>query len=426
MVRPGFDRIRHVGRNLRRRPTLLALVCVAAVVTLAAGAWMWRTALGNGEPAPLPTGAASSVNELYRRVESAISRPGFALHQTVTTKHRGLLGGGETTEEIWGDAAWGVLREETHSKDRGGERRNRWIILGNVRYSDGRGHRMDAFRCGGGSAVVSRVLACDWGIDPKTLSLGVGVWEGRTVLVLTQHGSHAGEWPVRFVENLYVSPETYLPIAKEMEGTVDIGAPLPIKTSSSTEYRHEFVATDTLAANLFDPQSIGARAEPNLRRLNRAGPVYWLGERYAGHDRLPPLRLEWTKAARGHRGLVLSYGFTVGGNASKVEVEHRGLALGGAPGFFADPCARQQSLDVPAGRATLYSIYVWEHADPPTDTMGNPGCSRPPTDHAAIVQTDNSVVVITIVSAGRGKNPYRAQAGMEALARDLTLRTKPR
>ncbi|MBA2363878.1 MAG: hypothetical protein H0V86_10140, partial [Chloroflexia bacterium] len=130
--------------------------------------------------------------------------------------------------------------------------------------------------------------------------------------------------------------------------------------------------------------------------------------------------------AQGPKGLVLSYAFMNGGDASTVEVEHRGLALGGAPGFFADPCARQQSLDVPAGRATLYSIYVWEHADPPTDTMGNPGCSRPPTDHAAIVQTDNSVVVITIVSAGRGKNPYRTQAGMEALARDLTLRTKPR
>jgi len=211
-----------------------------------------------------------------------------------------------------------------------------------------------------------------------------------------------------------------------MEGTADFGAPFPIKISSRTEYRQEFVPTKILAADLFDPRSIGAVAEPNLGRLNRAGTLYWLGKRYAGGDHLPPLRLEGIVPAQGPKGPVLSYAFMNGGDASTVEVEHRGLALGGAPGFFADPCARQQSLDVPAGRATLYSIYVWEHADPPTDTMGNPGCSRPPTDHAAIVQTDNSVVVITIVSAGRGKNPYRTQAGMEALARDLTLRTKPR
>ena len=401
---------------------MLALTCGAVVVTLAAIHWISRSPAGTAGPAELTNGAVSSVDELYDSVERAINRPGFALHQTESTKSRVLLGSGETTEEIWVDAARGVVREETYEKHREGERRDRSITSGNVIYGNGPGNRIAARRCGGGSAVDSRVLACDFDIDPKTLSLGVGEWEGRPVLVLSQYGSYPGDRSESYVEKLYVSPETFLPIAKEMEGTLDIGAPFRIKTSSRTAYGQEFVATETLAADLFDRQSIGAIAKPNLRRLKRTGTVYWLGERYAGGDGLPSLRLETITPARGRRGLVLSYGFASGGHASTVELEHRG---GSGPGFFAEPCTRKRSLGVPAGRATLYSVYIWEHADPPTDIMGNPGCSRPPTDHAAIVQTDNSVVVITIVSAGPGKNPYQTHEGMEALARDLTMRTKP-
>jgi len=418
----GFARIKRVGKSLQRRPAVLALVCGVAVMILASNAWISRTPADAGGPLALTNGAVGSVDELYRRVERAVSRPGFVLHQTESTKSRGLLGG-ETTEELWVDAARGVVREETYEVFRGSERRDRSIISGDVQYGDSPGSRIDASRCGGASAVASRVLGCHYDIDPETLRLSAGEWEGRAVLVLSQHGSHEGESSESYVEKLYVSPETYLPLAKEREGTADFGAPFRIKISSRTVYGQEFVATGTLAAGFFDPRSIGAIAQPNLGWLNRAGPVYWLGEHYAGRDGLPPLRLETIKPAKHHRGLVLQYGFTSGGDSSTVEVEQRGSPQ---PGFFAEPCTQERSLGVPAGQATLYSLYIWEHADPPTDTMGNPRCSRPPTDHAAIVRTDTSVVVISVVGAGRGKNPYRTLAGVEALARDLTPRTTPR
>lgn len=131
---------------------------------------------------------------------------------------------------------------------------------------DGRSQSVEALTChGSDSAVLSTLLGCAGYLEESATRVGGSErYGGRQAIVIVTEGTSRGEDErLDFTDRLYVDARTWLPLAIETTGTFDYGPRASYKARDLFE--HEFVAADSLAADFFEPASIGY-VEPDPRR----------------------------------------------------------------------------------------------------------------------------------------------------------------
>jgi len=87
----------------------------------------------------------------------------------------------------------------------------------------------------------------------------------------------------------YLDPETYLPIATQQQ--IDDGP----SNMKEVRYTYEFIDRSKLAADFFDPHSIGyplRDSDLKVAEVNQHNPVYWFGEGVPATDGFPDLALD--------------------------------------------------------------------------------------------------------------------------------------
>jgi hypothetical protein len=432
-----------VQRGRFRRLPAVATALVTVVVVLGATLLLRHFGDDRADKAPVVANLPRTPEEVYVRVGRALDRPGFVYHDTVTTEYDypPLLKSweGESRFERWVDAGRDLAREERRYPRGSGVWRA--ITAGGGRYiqtSRGIPNVAEAERCRGGSPTTSTVLDCTRQIDKKSMRVEAGEYEGKAAVVLVQNGtSYGSDETVRYTERLYLDPNTYLPIAKLMEGEMDYGE--VAKLSARSTYSHEFIPADSLPAAFFDPRSFGAGRLPSTRPLDRDWgiPAYWLGARYPGAGKLPPLEISAINTRSEMYEYFIDYRVANSLTPMTVRVEVFDTAKWN-PGWFSmllrQPCVKRTEVTLPGGRAVIYSRHESEDGAPARPTpAGNadPCAGRPLNSHSAHVLLGKTNVVIDTVGNdlmdARGLvNSYNSVEGMEVLARALRVREPSR
>lgn len=276
----------------------------AAVVALAALAIVLATGLARAGslafPAAGPRASAGdaatlAVADVYRQAEQTLRRPGTIYYATIQVEaDMGLVAYTGTTQQ-WVDGRRDVAREEAELGPLG----SAITLLGGearyVREADGRFTVTPArlWTCHGAGVAASAALGCPGPTERSRTEVQQGRYDGRPAIDLAIAGTSSGaDETFTFTRRLYLDPATYLPLALESEGQVDVGQVKP--TRERRVYRHEFIPVDRVPADFFDPASIGYVPPDPEAPLNRTSPdltVYWLGRDSPGAGGLPALTL---------------------------------------------------------------------------------------------------------------------------------------
>ncbi len=407
----------------------------------------------SASPAPAGNPSALTVAEVYRRVEQTLDRPGSLYHGTVRIEtDSGLFAVVGTTSQ-WVDARRNVAREETQGTAtvKEGAAATRTIdavtLLTEggryVRETDGRITATPArtWLCHGAGIGASAVLGCPGPTEQSTTTVQQGAYAGRPAVVLVTAGTSRGsDQTYTFTNRLYLDPGTFLPVALEGAGQVDVGQIRP--TRARRVYAHAFIPADAVPAGFFDPAALGY-AKPNPEDpLDRATPdlvVYWLGAQFAGAAGLPPLILAQVDAVDPGRGpgyrFLLHYARAddpFGPPVLTLEEWSRPtwdtfLTRARGPQLWEGPCWGRQELDLPDGRATLFLGFTSERDRRTPGTAPDAGAcpARPPDRFFAHASLGQTVVRVSAPEAsGAVKSPYNTREGIAAVVHALQPRER--
>lgn len=424
------------------------LRAVAEPVAALTAAWR-PTADARGdlppEPSATPTAAADlpTLEEVYARAAESLAQEGMVYHETLTVANEAGAYSLRGVIEQWVDANRNLVRYEATAEMTeatppatlasvtiiaNGER--------TTRDQNGEHSTAPAPTCYDTSAAVAAVLWCPGPTTTSTTVVEYGEWEGRPAIVLVETGTSSGsDERSTFVSRTYLDAESYLPIVRTSEGTLDYGQVVP--QISRIDYTYGFIPADTLPADFFDPAAIGYTPPDLTAPLDRVGSqltVYWLGERFEPSAELPPLVLtgvtESPEGMRpGYRGILdyrvdgATFGIVTLQQWPRAEWE---ASFGEAVinGWAARPCARQEDLELPIGRTII--LMAWE---------AEAGATEPPSDCTAvtlnavdaIVFAGETVIILdapasSSIRDGYQPNPYGSFEGMLALVQGLQAR----
>ncbi len=439
-----------------RRLCLLTLVVAATVILVSCGQAQppaSRTAASPppaGSPGTVPASptagnpASLTVEEVYRRVEQTINRPGMLYHATIQDT-------GAT--DLWVDGLRNVARREL---GRPGET-SIMITTAQGRYtltSYGEIMTTNQPMCEGASVAAAAVLDCPnaafetytfatSGAAPQrsvatpSITIHPDQDAGRPAIVLIAH-KRQQPWrsgPVTETRRLYLDPDTYLPFAEEVER--ESQGPGSHSRARLT-YTHEFIPAGTVPAGFFDPAALRrARPDPQAA-LDQPPPgftLYWLGAQFAGAAGVPPLEmwdvdrynpayqrwdsdqiiLDYTRADDPFGGQpvvrLTEYARTVwetGQSAALAPPSQTHTPDG--------PCWTREEIALPNGRAILFLGFNWPDHVPPGPDDGCP-TDRPHDRFEAHVFLGETVIVVS-----PGIWPNQTREGVEALVRALRPR----
>lgn len=185
--------------------------------------------------------------------------------------------------------------------------------------------------------------------------------------------------PLSYTFRFFVDANSYLPLGGESDA-VQEGKNYG---KSATQLSGEFVSATSLAAGFFDPAALGYVSPQDRQRaildsFLADGPFFWLGRHFDPGSGLPALDFAEPFDTRGTGAERSSIGFSsYSGAGSLIHVENWSPSgwtsfwervRGGTP--WGSSCAKQTTLDLPAGRATVWLGYR-------RDGMAGPGGGLP-------------------------------------------------
>ncbi len=426
------------------RTIWVRLVAVAIVIGAIATGCGAATSPAIEETTEAVTGDADtpSVEEIYRGLGQTLKQPGFIFHSSVTVEVSAGPYSHTGTIQRWVDAERDVAREDASFSPANGTPQQTATVIANGGYyhrePSGKVSVGKPLTCRGATAAISLVLGCPESTDQVTTTVETGQIAGKPSLVLVTSGTTRGsDERITFTDRLHLDPNTYLPIALERDGTIDYGETTPER--GKRVFTNEFVPADSVANDFFDPVSIGyVEHDPadQLRETNWGFPVYWLGKHVDGTGDLPPLILRPVEVPNypgpGYRFNLNYHGATDPYGPPVLTIEEWSIADWKAndakgrtkmPPRWETPCWEREELELPDGRATIYSGYTLEtlHTPPPDGSFSEPNCPDQPHDQFnAQVELGPTFLFIEAPGAsGVVRSPYDSREGMEAIVRAL-------
>lgn len=379
--------------------------------------------------------------KVFRGLEQTLNRPGFIYHVTIKTElvtgpfsHTGTI-------QRWVDAEHDVAREEVSISLANSTTQETATVIANGKdYRRELSGEVSAWKpggCYGVSAAISLVLGCpDFTVQWTTVE--AGQYAGKPSIVLATNSATPGvDERGTVTGRLHLEPDTYLPIALERDGTNDNAE--TIQERGNWIFTNEFIPADSVANDFFDPASIGyVERDPadQLRQTSWGIPVYWLGQHLDGTGELPPLILGPVEVPIYHGP---GYKFNLNYHSDNdpygppvVTIEEWSTADWKAsdagrrskrPPRWETPCWEREDLELPDGRATIFSGFVLE-TFPGNATDGSPSdtaCPDQPHDlFIAHVELGPTFLFIEALSeSGQNWSPFNSQEGMEAIVRAL-------
>ncbi len=419
----------------RRTIPILMMLFAGAV-----GAAACATARSGADPPP-PAVQQSGLSLLYDRMYQAISRPGEVYHPTITAVTFQDPFTVTTTSELWIDTASGRARVSVRSAFGDfGEKASTWIISGDRWYEtleDGSVRKREAVRCRDAESVLlSLLLGCrDFTESGITAPIVVEEYQGTPVAaILTQGTIHGLREDTVFSDTLYLHATTFLPIALERSGVLrrkviatELGAePVEAAIGRITRYTQGFVTADSLAADFFDPESIGYVERDPAAPLLKESPdftYYWLGRDARAAD-LPALALEGAFVAEEAARPLLRYRALLKYRAASDEFgetlvelqewradEWDSVAANGADPAGTLACATATEVDLgDRGRATIYAGHALA-------TVRDDGAcpEESPTTFVAVARVGSAVVRVS----APGVSGWSSESGMRAALAEL-------
>jgi DNA-binding CsgD family transcriptional regulator len=272
-----------------------AATVAAAVAGLALLAWGVVRSEGEAEM-PLHL-QGLTIDEIYNGALASASRPSSILHTTITYPETTLASGEKLRpkSELWIDGEADAARRHFIGISEGESTESDELVVSKYIYHISPpinpGQQISAnrdnfeHRCpGSDSAVIALLFQCPGGTlegesrSPPTIE--GGKFEGeRAVALVTTGAFGSGVGRIEFTNTHYLDPTTLLPIANVAEGYAPYGSRPP----SVARYTHEFLDRSEVAADFFDPHSIGygvSNAEELLDVLSAKTPIYWFGEEH--------------------------------------------------------------------------------------------------------------------------------------------------
>jgi hypothetical protein len=302
----------------RWSPRVLLVVCGAALMALSAcgsGARSGGSALGrpSGDTSVADSaGGAPSVESVVAKAQRSL-RAGGVLHQRVTVTQDAGDRSFTTIRDLWLDGTADALREARTYRPEGAAlspQRDLLLAVDGVLWSNGK-MLARAPACYGGGVAVSALVGCPSPTaDDGTISVRRGTWHGRPALVLLFHRVSGGEDTTETVDGReFLDAGTAMPLAEEEAGRITGDGNFALRRM--TTFAGGFVDDSAVAADFFDPASLGWHVADPEKDLPTDVPVYWLGRTFDPGGGLPALRLaEVESAGAGGPGYsaILEYG----------------------------------------------------------------------------------------------------------------------
>jgi hypothetical protein len=275
-------------------------VIVVPVLVLALSGCGSRT--GGTSALGTPTGAVSvadstagapSVEDVVATAQRSL-RDGGVLHEKVTVTQDAGDFSFTTSRNVWLDGAGNAFREARTFAPHGrglSTQQDRLLAVDGVLWSNGKMLSYPA-TCYGGGAAVSALLGCPSPTDDASdISVRRGNWHGIPALVLLFHRTSGGEDTTETVDGReFLDAKTALPLAQEETGQITGEGDFALHRT--TTFAGSFVDATAVAADFFDPASLGWHMADPEKDLPTDVPVYWLGRTFhPGVGGLPVLRL---------------------------------------------------------------------------------------------------------------------------------------
>jgi hypothetical protein len=234
---------------------------------------------------------APSVESVVAMAQRSL-QAGGVLHQRVTVTQDAGDRSFTTTRDLWLDGTADALRETSTFTPEGAglfPQRDVLLAVDGVLWSNG---KMLAHppTCYGGGVAVSALVGCPSPTaDDSTISVRRGTWHGRPALVLLFHRVGGGEDTTETVDGReFLDAKTAIPLAQEEAGRITGDGDFALRRM--TTFAGSFVDDSAVAAEFFDPASLGWHAPDPEKDLPTDVPVYWLGRTFDPGDGLPALR----------------------------------------------------------------------------------------------------------------------------------------
>lgn len=229
----------------------MTLVAVAVLVAALASACKG----GGGDDGSSPSPADSELAEIYAQVAEAMTQPGQVYHFTI----EGSTEAGELSNtsgaEYWIDVENGVARQDLRVTDAGGNViEQTTFIVGDEQTTVGAAgaSTQEAVACPGLSPAASFFLSC--GDEVGDVGIAEGEFEGAPARVLTSRRlQRPQERVLDFVQTTYLDPDTLLPLAAVLEGTVQAAGEEISLAGTSRVIEDDFVDRDSLPEDHFEP-----------------------------------------------------------------------------------------------------------------------------------------------------------------------------
>ena len=276
---------------------LLVVISVTAVTALT-GCGPGSAAGGSGLDSPTgqvsiadSTTGAPSVEEVVATAQRSM-RAGGVLHETVTETQDAGSRSYSMTRDLWLDGTRDAVREtRTFSPEGEGltTQHDRMLAVDGVLWSNGE-MLATAVTCYGGGVAVSALLGCPgFTADESTVSARLGTWHETPVVVLLFHRVSSGEDTTETVDGReFLDASTGMPLAREEAGNITGDGTFALHRT--TTFAGGFVDASAVAADFFDPESLGWHVPDPETDLPTDVPVYWLGRTFNPGGGLPALR----------------------------------------------------------------------------------------------------------------------------------------
>ena len=427
------------------RAIFWALLAPLAVVTAAC----WPEGEETAPPEPTVGISRMSLGDVYSRLAEAVARPGMVFYTVAQVEGRYLEGTLSGEMQIWLDVERDLGRQELRGEFPAdvAPYEETTIVAGGASYRHTADRPTEAGAAppcpGTNSAALSLLLGwwpC-WEDFPAQVMTGVS-YGGRPAVRVVTEGTSWGEDEFTFETTIHLDEASFLPLATSVHWA-DSG-----ERGQSFEFTmlfdNEFVPTDSLPPDFFDPAFMGYvyrdPAEP-LHDLDPSLTVYWLGKEFPADGGLPGLALSSVYIPEQGSGpgyeAILDYRLADEpfGPASVTLQEWRleewqaflDQARGG--NWWDSPCVQSEERAIEGGSVVIFKGYNEMPLPMPSGTPVLPEevtCPASPPDRF-IAQAYLPATFILVDAPGVGgphptESPYNSPEGMEAILRGL----KPR
>jgi hypothetical protein len=274
------------------------------------------TARGGAQPQPMTSsdGVYTAVDDVYARMTQALTRPGEAYHPTIQTVAVQGDQAYTSMSEAWLVFASKAGREQVTATFGLISHEATILIDGERQYrtqEDGSAPIMRrAVTChDSDSALLSLLLACHGDAEQSitVVQRDVTFEDERAIAVITSSAERSPTEHAGWIQTLYVSAATYLPIAIQSNGMLFDESALQtavFDTGALVRFTNNFVLLAALKPDFFSPAAVGW-VEPNIEApLKKTAPDFtylWLGRTFDGAGPLPALALQSAYVADGAR-----------------------------------------------------------------------------------------------------------------------------